>query len=97
LLCNYATSLPLPRDYANGTLVARTQPFITQDEYETYFKKHFPATDRYLLYSGRAEDQIKVFQAKNPSYLYYGDLLNAPNTEQSRFSREKRSKYFEKG
>jgi hypothetical protein len=32
-----------------------------------------------LFYSGGAEDQIQAFKAKNPSYLYYSDVFDAPD------------------
>ncbi|KAH8585524.1 hypothetical protein B0O99DRAFT_679345 [Bisporella sp. PMI_857] len=78
-LLNIATASPLPDDHVNKTLVARTQTLITEKRYEAYLKKYFPATDHYLFYSGGAEDQVKAFKAKNPSYYYYDDLFNAYN------------------
>jgi len=76
-LLNIATASPLPDDHVNKTLVARTQTIITLERYEAYLKKYFPATDHYLFYSGKSEDQVKVFMAKNPSYYYYDNLINA--------------------
>jgi len=76
-LLNIAVASPLLDDHVNKTLAARAKTYITQKTYESYLKKYFPATDRYLFYSGGAKDQVKAFQAKNPGYYYYDDLFTA--------------------
>jgi hypothetical protein len=87
LLClsflNIATATPLLdlNDKVKEALVARDEPkLISEARYIEFLKQHFPRTERYLLYSGNSEDQIKAFKAVNPGYYYYDDMYNARDT-----------------
>lgn len=77
-LLNIAIAAPLSDSNGNinSTLVARNLKPITQQQYVAYLQKYFKDTDRYLLYTGGSEDQVKAFQAHNKGYYYYDDLFN---------------------
>jgi hypothetical protein len=82
-LLNIAASSPLPEINVNKGLTARAGPstpkHISEARYIAYLKKYFPATNRYMLYSGGAQDQVEKFIKANPNYHWFGDLFNVPN------------------
>jgi hypothetical protein len=82
-LLNIAASSPLPENHVNKDLTARAGPsipkHISKARYEAYLKKYFPATNRYMLYSGGAQDQVEKFIKANPNYHWFGDLFNVPD------------------
>jgi hypothetical protein len=59
-------------------LVARDKTLITKERYEEYLKKYFPATDKYLFYSGNSPDQVKAFMDSNSGYNWYDTVFSAP-------------------
>ncbi|KAF2749175.1 hypothetical protein M011DRAFT_514678 [Sporormia fimetaria CBS 119925] len=75
-LFNITVSSPLPD---GESLVERAPKTITKERYEEYLQRYFPQTDKYLLYSGNSKDtQVVSFVKKNPDYLYYSRMIDAP-------------------
>lgn len=62
-----------------------TQRNINEQEYTDYVRKYYPETDKYLFYTGGAENDVKNFIDKNPGqgYNYYGTVFNAPDGDKS--------------
>lgn len=74
---NIATASYLPNDKVDEALIPRNLKPINEARYIAYLKKYFPQTDRYILYTGGSENQVKKFIEANPGYNYYGTLFNA--------------------
>ena len=84
-LLNIATAAPLLNENVDKTLAARYRPDfeednrtpITKEQYMDYLKEYFPATDKYMEYTGFSGPQIKAFKEANPDYLFYDDFYGA--------------------
>jgi hypothetical protein len=59
------------------------RPRITEQQYTDYVRQYYPESDKYLFYTGGAEDDVRNFIKKNPGqgYNYYGTVFNADSQE----------------
>jgi hypothetical protein len=56
---------------------------ITKEKYEAYLKTHFPATDKYIFYTGQAKNQVIEFIDSNPNkgYNWFDSVYTAPTDD----------------
>lgn len=54
---------------------------LTVDDYIDYLRQYYPATDRYVLYTGGSQNQASDFVRLNTDYFYYNNFFDGATSE----------------
>lgn len=54
---------------------------LTVDDYIAYLRQYYPATDRYVLYTGESQKQASNFVRLNTDYFYYNNFFDGATSK----------------